>query len=149
MNIFKKLYNFGDKLENRVRGHLSQYPIIYSIFGSIFLVILWRGIWHTADLLESQGGVLGFVFHPFVSATWATWGLLLVGLFVSMFVGDMIIMSGLKHGKKASEETADEILKEEAIEDKLLEHIEEHLVHLESRLEKTESGIKHIEQEMK
>ncbi len=136
MNLYKSIYNFFDKLEDVIRGTLSQYPIVYSIFGSIFLVILWRGIWHTADILEVQGGFLGFLFHPFVSATWATWGLLASGLFVSMFVGDMIIMSGLRKQKKVTEQTETEIIKSEEQEENILEHIEEHLTRIEAKLDK-------------
>ncbi|MGI9117950.1 MAG: hypothetical protein ACR2IQ_00170 [Minisyncoccia bacterium] len=138
MSIYSKILNFFDKLEDRVRGHLSKYPIFYSMLGSIFLVLLWRGIWHTADLLEGEGGVLGFIFHPFVSATWATWGLLLIGLFVSMFVGDMIIMSGLRRSKKVTEQTEEEIKQEEQREEYALEHIEKQLNRIEKKIEEDE-----------
>ncbi len=144
----KKIYSFFDKLEDRTRGHLSRHPITYSILGSIFLVLLWRGIWHTADILEHSGGKVGaFLFHPFISATWSTWGLMLIGLFVSMFVGDMIIMSGLKRQKKVTEQTEEELIKEEAAEEDMLEHIEEHLTRIEARLSQTEKVVKQIEKE--
>lgn len=145
MSLYKKIYAFFDGLEDTTRGHLSRHPIAYSIFGSIFLVLLWRGIWHTADLLESEGGLLGFLFHPFISATWATWGLLAIGLFVSMFVGDMIIMSGLRKQKKVTEQTESEILEEEEEEETMLEHIEEHLTRIEAKLAKAENEIKKLE----
>ncbi len=148
MSIYKKVYSFFDRLEDHVRGHLSRNPITYSILGSVFLVLLWRGIWHTADLLEAQGGRLGaFLFHPFVSATWSTWGLMLIGLFVSMFVGDMIIMSGLRKQKKVTEQTEEELIKEEDEEETMLEHIEEHLTRIEARLSQTEKVVKQIEKE--
>lgn len=143
MSPYNKFFNFFDKLEDNVRGHLSKYPIFYSIIGSVFLVLLWRGIWHTADILESKGGVLGFFFHPFVSATWSTWGLLLIGLFVSVFVGDMIIMSGLKRQKKVTEQTEEEIKQEEEKEEYMLEHIEEQLNRIEKKIEEDEKYHKH------
>lgn len=138
MELYKKLYNFFSKLEDNTRSHLARHPIIYSILGSIFLILLWRGIWHTADLLEGEGGIWAFIFHPFVSVTWATWGLLLIGLFVSMFVGDMIIMSGIKKTKKATEKTELDIKKEESKEEYILEHIEEHLNRIESEVKEVE-----------
>ena len=143
MSLYKNASNFFDKLEDNIRGHLSKYPIFYSLIGSVFLVLLWRGIWHTADLLESEGGVLGFLFHPFVSATWATWGLLLIGLFVSMFVGDMIIMSGLRRSKKVTEQTEEDIKAEEQKEEYALEHIEEQLNRIEKKIEEDEKYHKH------
>lgn len=143
MSPYNKFLNFFDKLEDRVRGHLSKYPIFYSVLGSVFLVLLWRGIWHTADLLEAEGGVLGFLFHPFVSATWATWGLLLIGLFVSMFVGDMIIMSGLRRSKKVTEQTEEDIKAEEQKEEHELERIEEQLNRIEKKIEEDEKYHKH------
>lgn len=110
-------------------------------------MLLWRGIWHTADLLEGEGGILGFIFHPFISATWSVWGLLIIGLFVSMFVGDMIIMSGLKRKQKLTDSPAEEIIKEEQEEEQMLEHIEEHLTRIEARLVQAEKGIEKIEEQ--
>ncbi len=143
MSLYKDALNFFDKLEDNIRGHLSKYPIFYSLIGSVFLVLLWRGIWHTADLLEAEGGVLGFLFHPFVSATWATWGLLLIGLFVSMFVGDMIIMSGLRRSKKVTEQTEEDIKVEEQKEEHELERIEKQLNRIEKKIEEDEKYHKH------
>lgn len=135
MNLYQKIYNYFDKLEDLVRGHLSKYPIIYSIIASCFLVLLWRGIWHTADLIEGSGhSFWSFVFNPIVSAVWATIGLLLTGLLVSMFVGDMIIMSGLRRQKKVTEKTEEEVEIAEEIEEDMLGHIELHLNKIEQEV---------------
>jgi uncharacterized membrane protein (DUF106 family) len=112
-NIFHRLLYFFDKLEDNVRGHLSHYPIIYTIIGGIAIVLFWRGVWHTADILEGQGGWIGFIFSPVVSMVIVVVILLMTGLFVSYFIGDTILMSGLRGQKKAADKTEHEVKEEE------------------------------------
>src|ERR1019366_337077 len=113
-NIYHKIVNFFDKLEDNVRGHLSHYPVIYTIIGGIAIVLFWRGVWHTADLLEGQGGVVGFVFSPVVNMILVAIVLLMTGLFVSYFIGDTILMSGIKGEKKVADRTQKDVKDEEA-----------------------------------
>ena len=57
----------------------------------------------------------------------------MTGLFVSFFVGDVIILSGIKKEKKVVDKTEDEILKESANIEQMkqtLTHIEEELSHI-------------------
>lgn len=112
--MFKRIVVFFDKFEDRVRGHLSHYPIVYTIIGGIAIVLFWRGVWHTADLLQSKGGILGFLFYEPVSMLIVTVILLATGLFVSYFIGDSIILSGAKSQKKLAEKTSKEVLEEES-----------------------------------
>src|SRR5882724_10237508 len=98
--MWKKIITFFDKFEDNVRGHLSNYPIVYTIIGGVAIVLFWRGVWHTADLLESRGGILGFLFYEPVSMLIVTVILLATGLFVSYFIGDSIIITGAKSQKK-------------------------------------------------
>ncbi len=58
--------------------------------------------------------------------------LLMTGLFVSVFIGDQIIMSGLKHDKKLIEKSEDEI-EEELVE---LQKEKQILHKIENSLEK-------------
>jgi hypothetical protein len=111
--MFKKIFNFFDKFEDKIRGHLSRYPILYTIIGGIAIVLFWRGVWHTADILQSRGGWLGFIFYEPVNMLIVTGILLATGLFVSYFIGDSILLSGLKSEKKIHEKTAKEIKEEE------------------------------------
>ena len=113
-NIYHKIVNFFDKLEDNVRGHLSHYPVVYTIIGGIAIVLFWRGVWHTADLLEGQGGVVGFVFSPVVNMILVAIVLLMTGLFVSYFIGDTILMSGIKGEKKVADRTQKDVKDEEA-----------------------------------
>lgn len=114
--LFKKIYQLGDRLEDKMRGRLSHYPITYAFVGGAGVIIFWRGIWHSVDFL------MGYIKFP-GKADWTAlpwWDglfsialgmvlLLLVGLFVSSFIGNEIIISGLKGEKKAVERAEAEI----------------------------------------
>lgn len=104
-----KLVKFFDKLEDHARGTLSRTPIIYGIIGGVAIVMFWRGIWHLADTLEQSGGILAVIFGAPISAVISAIVLLLTGLFVSFFIGDRIILSGLTHEKKIEEKTETEV----------------------------------------
>ena len=106
---------FFDKLEDRTRGHLSRVPILYALAGGFSVVLFWRGVWHLADGLETWGGLWTIIFHPFTSLLISIALLLLTGLFVSFFIGDRIILSGLRREKKIEEKTEAEIREEEAM----------------------------------
>ncbi|MEK7646369.1 MAG: hypothetical protein AAB381_01600 [Patescibacteria group bacterium] len=65
-------------------------------------------------MLQQQGGVLGFIFYEPVSLIIVVVILLATGLFVSYFIGDTILMSGLRREKKFQEKTEKEVREEEA-----------------------------------
>lgn len=111
--LFKAIVRYFDKLEDRVRGRLSHKSIIYAFIGGTGVVLFWRGIWDTADILARKGGTWSVIFYPPYTIIWATLMLLLTGLFVSFFIGDRILLSGMKHEKKMDEKTEEEVQKEE------------------------------------
>ena len=125
-----RFIKFFDKLEDEVRGKLSRAPIIYGI-----IVMFWRGVWHTADMLEQSGGILGVVFGAPISTIISAIILLLTGLFVSFFIGDRIILSGLTHEKKVEEKTESEVRAEGA----LLLNMSDKLRHIEREIEAIKS----------
>ena len=117
----KNILNFFDKLEDRVRGRLSHYPILYAIVGGIGIVLFWRGVWLTADYffetLAATPGLMGSTISATPSIPW--WDgplsflsgliiLLLTGVFVSNFIGNEIIITGLRGEKKLTEKTEQE-----------------------------------------
>ena len=111
--MIKQIIHFFDKLEDKVRVRLSHRSIFYAFLGGTFTVIFWRGVWHTVDILEAKGGILGYIFYEPNTIVWTLALLLLTGLFVSIMIGDRIILSGLKHEKKIEEKTEEEIKQEE------------------------------------
>lgn len=111
----KTLIKFFDRLEDRVRIRLSHRAIFYALIGGMATVLFWRGVWHTADILEksnSSGGIFGILFSGPVSLIMSIVILLLTGLFVSVFIGDKIIISGLKQEKKVFDKTESEVKEE-------------------------------------
>lgn len=107
---------FFDRLEDQTRGYLSRYPTTYAIIGGIGTVLFWRGVW---EVSEDIG------ISSMSSIVIGTLVLLATGLFVSYFVGDQIILSGIKGEKKMIDKTREEISTEgdqlETIDKKLTE----------------------------
>jgi hypothetical protein len=112
------MLRFFDKLEDHVRGWFSHHPIFYGFFGGIGVVLFWRGVWHTADwisalLMDLRTGnatvdLAAFPDGP-LSLLIGSVMLLMTGLFVSNFIGNEIIISGLRGEKKLAEKTEAEV----------------------------------------
>jgi hypothetical protein len=111
--MFNSIVRFFDKLEDKVRARLSHRSIFYAFVGGICTVTFWRGVWHTGDILMEKGGFLGWLFYEPNTIIWTSIVLLLTGLFVSNFIGERIIISGLKKEKKVTDKTEDEVKDEE------------------------------------
>jgi len=140
----RKIIHFFDKLEDRIRGRLSLNPIIYALIGGTAMVLFWRGIWHTADILMLQGGIWGVIFYEPITIVWTTIIMLLVGVFASFFVGESIVLSGLKHDKKVFEKTATEVAEEEGEIAGAISHIriiEKELTELSTKIGRMENGM--------
>lgn len=125
------MVKFFDRLEDFVREHLSRFPITYSIIGGIAVVLFWRAVWETADMLSRQDSQLAFIFYPPVQMVLSISVLLVTGLMVSTFIGDRIILSGLRHEKKMEEKTK-ELVKEEVI---TLKHLRDEIRELKKQVE--------------
>jgi hypothetical protein len=112
----KEIIKFFDRSEDKIRAWLSHYPIFYAFIGGAGVVVFWRGIWYTMDALVSfLNG------NPITDSPWwdgplsiliGTLILLLTGLMVSTFIGNEIIISGLKREKKITEKTEIEVQEE-------------------------------------
>ena len=119
---------FFDKLEKKLRGKLSHYPILYAFIGGTGVVLFWRGVWHTADdmSVSSIGSlIIGFLI------------LVMTGVFVSSFIGSRLIISGLVGEKKLEEKEEGEIETEET-----------QLRNLQSTLTRVEKKISDLEKEI-
>ena len=100
----KNIINYFNHLNMKIRHQLSHWPIFYAFIGSIGVVLIWRGVWKIADDINMPAWVSLFLGVGLSIAT---------GLFVSFFVGDEIIISGIKHEKRVDEKTESEIQQEE------------------------------------
>jgi hypothetical protein len=100
------------------------------LIAGIGVVLFWRGVWHFNDFLveyyssrlsanwgiDAAGlpwwdGPLSFLIGSFL--------LLLTGPFVSSFLGNELIISGLRGEKKLAEKTEDEVESEKEKIDKI------------------------------
>lgn len=135
-SLYERIDHFFDKLEDRVRAHLSKRPILYTFIAGFGIVLFWRGVWHTADIVEAQGGIWATLFSGPGSIVISVIILLATGLFVSFFVGDVIIMSGLRKEKKFVEKAQEEIEKES-----------KDIKEMEGVLKKLEKEVEHIHKE--
>lgn len=101
--MFTKIYHYFDKTEDKIRQKLSRFPLVYAFIGGVGIVLFWRGVWGLSeDLGLSNWG--SFIVSVII--------LLITGLFVSYFIGDQFIISGVKGEKKIIEKTNEEILSE-------------------------------------
>ena len=149
--FFKKIYNLGDRLGDKARGRLSHYPIIYAFIGGTGIIIFWRGIWHTMDyamkrlftvsdnLTSTSLSQLPWWDGP-LSILVGAGLLLMVGLFVTSFIGNEIIISGLKKEKKIVEKTEEEL----EVELKESNKIRQEIYEMDGRLKRIEEIVKKI-----
>jgi len=124
----KKIQTLFNKLETKIRGKLSHYPILYAFIGGIGIVLFWRGIWHAADDID-MGSIISIVIGAVI--------LLVTGVFVSAFIGSRLIISGLVGEKRATAEEEGEIETEET-----------QLKNLQNTLNRVEKKISDLEEEV-
>lgn len=119
---------FFDKLEDKIRMKLSHSPILYAFIGGVGIVLFWRGIWHIADDINLSS-IISLIAGAII--------MLITGVFVSEFIGNKLIISGLVGEKKLAEKEESEIKTEE-----------QQLKNLQNTLERLEKKLEHIDQEV-
>lgn len=112
-----KIFRFFDKLEDYLRHTLSRMPLVYTLVGGVAIVLFWKGVWETAEWFPFLYGPFAIIISVII--------LLSIGLFVSFFIGDQIIISGLKGEKKLIEKTEDEIRLETSHLDRIHKELKE------------------------
>ena len=131
----------------KIRGFLSHHPTLYALIVGIAIVLFWRGVWHSADhihyLIESfhsvssmtlagspwWDGPLSFVVGAFI--------LHITGAFTSSFIGNELILSGLRGEKKLTERAETDIKHETAV----IADIKQELFVVSSKLEKLQKEL--------
>jgi hypothetical protein len=136
----RAIINFFDRLEDRVRAFLSHWPIFYGLVAGVGIVLFWRGVWHSADMLVYV--YMNWIPEYGIDLTGTLWWdgplsiavgaaiLLVSGVFVSEFIGKEIIISGLRGEKKLTEQTESEV-KTEVV---AIAHIMEELKQINKKL---------------
>lgn len=129
MKLFKEIHD-------KIHSHLSHRPILYALIGGVGVVLFWRGVWHLADSFD-VGNLLSILIGIVL--------LLPTGLLVSVFIGDHVIISGLRSEKKKTEETEKEVRREASVLGEAhweTEEILRRLDRIEHKLEEREKGKK-------
>lgn len=125
----KTIWRFFDRLEDKVRSSLSRTPIIYALVAGVGVVLFWRGVWELSDrigLAPLTSILLGLVI------------MLSSGVLVAEFLGNRILISGLRGEKKIEEKTLQELEEEESFLDELhlkVDRIESDLAKLLAKFE--------------
>ena len=113
---------------NALRAFLSHRPKLYALIVGIGIVLFWRGVWHSADQLHAyiSSGAISSTLDASMSPWWDGPLSLLIGIiilyatsaFVSSFIGNELILSGLRSEKRLNEKTEEEVRSEvDAISD--------------------------------
>jgi hypothetical protein len=122
----KSLKNLMSKIEEKIRIYLSHRPRLYALIVGVGIVLFWRGIWHSTDLLHTYFSHFyqnSLTVDLFQSPWWdgplslivGIIVLLLTGAFTSSFIGNELILSGLRGEKRLSQKTETEVKTEEEV----------------------------------
>lgn len=110
------------KLFNRFHIFLSHHSYLYATIAGIGIVLFWRGVWHSADLAHLYINQYA-VSSPLDSVASPWWDgplsfvvgciiLYVTRAFVSSFIGNELILSGLRAEKRMTKETEEDVHKE-------------------------------------
>ena len=107
------------KAINRFHIFLSHHSFLYATIVGIGIVLFWRGVWHTVDTLHlyvdhyHMGSTISMTGHPWwdgpVSFIVGSLILFVTRAFVSSFIGNELILSGLRIEKKIAKHTESDI----------------------------------------
>ncbi len=135
------------RIEQKIQTRLSHYPKWYALIVGIGVVLFWRGVWHSVDNLHMA--ITHFYFDPSTSLPFETWwdgplsfvvGALILsftGAFTSSFIGNELILSGLRGERKLNQKT------EASVEDEVtaISDIQEELATISSKMAALEKHV--------
>lgn len=126
--IFKNLntcyYVDMSKIKNNLKVYLSHRPRIYALIVGIGVVLFWRGVWHSVDLIHFYIDILQNDLSNYESIPWwdgplsLIFGIFILNLtsaFTSSFIGNELILSGLRGEERLTKETEKEVKSEENV----------------------------------
>ncbi len=132
------------RLSDRIRAYLSHYPKLYALVAGIGIVLFWRGVWHSIDTFHLV--VDHYHTYSTIDSARVIWWdgpvsfvvgciiLYFTGAFVSSFIGNELILSGLRGEKKLNQKTEGEVKSE----GNTIAEIKEELSIISSKLEHLE-----------
>lgn len=101
---------------------LSHHSFLYALIVGFGIVLFWRGVWHSVDLMHlyishySATASIDLVEHPWwdgpLSLVAGISILYVTRAFVSSFIGNELILSGLRTEKKLAEQTDSDVRSE-------------------------------------
>ncbi len=110
------------KVFTRFHIFLSHHSYLYALLVGVGIVLFWRGVWHTVDLVHiyidhySATAPLDSVHVPWWDGPLSFFvGCLLLyttRAFVSSFIGNELILSGLRSERRMAKETEGELKSE-------------------------------------
>jgi hypothetical protein len=111
-----------NRIKDRIRRLLSHYPKLYALIVGAGIVLFWRGVWHSVDQLHTV--ITNYQNFSSLDIGMSPWwdgplslivGYLILatsGAFVSSFIGNEQILSGLRGEKRLNEKTEREVKSE-------------------------------------
>ena len=136
--------NYFQNFEIYNRNFLVKHKYLYALLGGTGIILFWKGVWYIADSIkmnginyfgESLGEIMMIIFSDTGSLILGLILMLATGVFVSEFIDDEIIISGIKKEKQIIDKSAEEIIAEEKKEEKILEELKDHIINIEKELE--------------
>ena len=141
------------RIETRIQGFLSHHPILYAIIVGTGIILFWRGVWHSADLLYYYFYRLAThctIINCTVDLSPTPWWdgplsiligfliLLFAGAFVSSFIGNELILAGLRGEKRLGKKTETEVRTEAGV----IGEIRQELADVSQKIEGLEAKLK-------
>jgi len=142
--ITEPIIKYFQNFEIYNRNFLVKHKYLYALLGGTGIILFWKGVWYMADSIkingidyfgENLGRIMMIIFSDTGSLILGLILMLATGVFVSEFIDDEIIISGIKKEKQIIDKSAEEIINEEKKEEKILKELNERLIHIEKELE--------------
>ena len=107
-------------IARKIAAYLSHYPKLYALIVGVGIVLFWRGVWHTADYVHMHYRSYyssidlseAIWWDGPMSLFWGIFILYFTGAFISSFIGNELILSGLRGEKRLTEKAESEIKNE-------------------------------------
>lgn len=111
--------NIITRYRERITIYLSHRPKLYALIVGIGIVLFWRGTWHSIDFIHTYFNF--YQNNPTIGAPFSVWwdgplslavGVIILyfsGAFISSFIGNELILAGLRGEKRISQKVESEV----------------------------------------